>query len=153
MPELLATIRPDSVSIALLVHVGGAVVLVGGLITAATALVAGWRDPNAWLLRLGYRTLVFVALPGWILMRVGAAWTVSREHLPDSFDPTWLTIGFVAADAGGLLLLVALVAGGLGVRKLRDGGGAGLLKASTVISLLLIAAYVVAVWAMAGKPD
>ncbi len=153
MPELLAAVRPDSVSIALLVHVAGAMILVGGLVTAATALVAGWRGPSDWLLRFGYRVLVFAALPGWILMRAGAAWTVSREHLPDSFEPTWLTIGFVAAEGGGLLLLVALVAGGFGVRRLRGGGGAGLLKASTVISLLLIATYVVAVWAMAGKPD
>jgi hypothetical protein len=153
VPEVLATVRPDSVSIALLLHVGGAMILLGGLVTAATALVAGWRGPSEWLLRLGYRVLLAVALPGWILMRVGAAWTESREHFPDDFDPAWLGIGYVVADGGGLLLLASLIAGGIGVRKLRGGGGAGLLKASTVISLLLIAAYVVAVWAMAGKPD
>jgi len=39
------------------------------------------------------------------------------------------------------------------VRRLEAGGGSGLLKATMVISLILLAAYVVAVWAMAGKPD
>jgi hypothetical protein len=152
VPDLLATVRPDSVSVALLLHVGGAMILLGGLVTAAAALVAGWRTSSDWLLRFGYRSLLLAALPGWALMRLGAFWTVSREHLPDGFDPAWLTVGFVAADLGGLLLLASLVAGGVGVRRLREGGGAGLLKASTAISLLLIGTYVVAVWAMAGKP-
>ena len=99
-------------------------ILVGGLVTAATALApAGAR--RDWLLRFGYRVLVFAALPGWILMRAGAAWTASREHLPDSLEPTWLTIGFVAAEGGGLLLLVALVAGGFGVRRLRPAAAPG----------------------------
>jgi hypothetical protein len=57
------------------------------------------------------------------------------------------------ADAGGLILLISLVVGGFGVRRLRQGKGAGLLRATLVLSLILLAAYVVAVWAMAGKPD
>ncbi len=149
---MLAAIRPDSVSIALFVHVLGAMVLVGGLLTAAGALGLGWRGDDHRLLRFGYRALLAVALPGWILMRVGAGWTESREHLPDDFEPTWLTIGFVAAELGGALLLVSLVLGGIGVRRLRHGRGSGLLKASTLISVLLLATYLVAVWAMAGKP-
>ena len=54
---------------------------------------------------------------------------------------------------GGLILLVSLVLGGIGVYRLRDGKGSGLLKGTLVLALILLAAYVVAVWAMAGKPD
>lgn len=58
------------------------------------------------------------------------------------------------ADWGGLLFLLALVLGGVGVYRLRNGkGGAGLLKATMVIALILIVAYIVAVWAMSGKPN
>jgi hypothetical protein len=39
------------------------------------------------------------------------------------------------------------------VYRLRAGRGGGLLRATLVLSLILLAAYIVAVWAMAGKPD
>ena len=39
------------------------------------------------------------------------------------------------------------------MRRLKAGGGSGLLKATLILALVLLAAYVVAVWAMAGKPD
>jgi hypothetical protein len=90
-------------------------------------------------------------------MRIGAEWIYTREHwddLPEGVDePAWLGIGSILADLGGLILLVSLIVGGIGVRRLRDGKGAGLLKATMILSLLALAAYVVAVWAMSGKPD
>lgn len=152
---MLGAIRPDSVNVALVVHVLGAMVLVGGLTTAASALVLGWRDGTAQLLRVGYFSMLALALPGWIVMRIGAQWTESEENLPDEFveESTWLGIGYLTADLGGLLLLVGLVAGGIGVRRLRDGGGTALFRVSTLVPVLLLAAYVVTVWAMAGKPD
>jgi hypothetical protein len=148
-------VRSDAVSIALLVHVAGAMVLVGGLLTAATAAIVGWRDESASLRRFSYWTLLAVAFPGYIVMRIGAEWVYSKEHL-DSIpggDPTWIGIGRAAADGGGLLLLIALIIGGIGIRKARTGGGGGLLKASSVIATVLVAVYVVAVWAMGGKPS
>ena len=39
------------------------------------------------------------------------------------------------------------------MRKSRNGGGSGLLKASGVIATLLVAVYVVTIWAMGAKPD
>ena len=151
---MLAAIRPDSVNVALFVHVLGAMVLVGGLMTGASALAFGLRDSTARLLRVGYFSLLALALPGWLVMRIGAQWTESEENLPEVVeDSTWLGIGYLTADLGGLLLLVSLIAGGIGVRQLRDGKGSGLLKVSMVLSVLLVAAYLVTVWAMAGKPD
>ena len=59
----------------------------------------------------------------------------------------------VTADAGALLILISMILSGIGLRKLGSGGGLGLGRAVGVISIVLLAAYVVAVWAMAGKPD
>ena len=67
--------------------------------------------------------------------------------------PAWIGIGFIVADLGALLVLIALILGGIGVRRLRDGKGTGLLKAAMVIAWIVLAAALVAVWAMAGKPD
>ena len=145
-------VRPDSWDVPVFVHVLGAMTLMGGLVTAAGAGLLGWRDANGALRRFSALTLFAVALPGWIIMRVGAEWAVSREHL-DNANFAWLDIGFFTADIGGLVLLIALVLGGIGIRKARSGGGTGLLKASTVLAAVLIAAYVVAVWAMGGKPS
>ena len=52
-----------------------------------------------------------------------------------------------------MLLLIGLILGGFGVRRVRRGGGSGLLTATAVLALVALAAYVVAVWAMGAKPD
>jgi len=151
--SVLAIIRPDSWEFPLFLHVLGAMVLVGGLLTGASSLAFARGDVK--YLRLGYWSLLAVSLPGWILMRAGGEWIASREGWTKSGvpSPTWLDIGFLLADAGGLILLVSLVLGGFGVYRLRQGKGAGLLKATLVLAVILLAAYVVAVWAMSGKPD
>ena len=127
-------------------------ILVGGLLAGASLIdIRPRRRP---LLRLGYWTLLAVACPAYIVMRIGAQWIYSREgweKLDD--DPAWLGIGYIVADVGALLVLIALIVGGIGVRRLRNGGGQGLLKASMVIAWIVLAAALVAVWAMAGKPD
>jgi ABC-type maltose transport system permease subunit len=87
-------------------------------------------------------------------MRIGAQWIYSREGWEDlGNDPTWIGIGFIVADLGALITLIALILGGVGVYRLRSGKGAGLLKAAMVLAWIVLAAALVAVWAMAGKPD
>jgi hypothetical protein len=152
--SVLATIRPDGWNLPLLVHVAGAMILVGGVLTAVCALAVAGGDGR--LLRLGYRALLAVGLPGYLLMRAGAAWIADKEGFDEKGapDPTWLGIGFAVADVGALLLLIALVVGGIGASRVRKGeGGEGLLKATMAISIVLLVGYVVAIWAMAGKPD
>jgi len=144
-------VRPDSINLAVLVHVLGAMVLVGGLVTAAAAALIGWRDEAVGLRRLSYRTLLAVALPGGIVMFAGALWSESKEKLEDA-DLAWVGIGHIAAEGGGLLLIIALILGGIGQRKSRTGGGSGLIKASSIIATFLVAVYVVAIWAMGAKP-
>ena len=152
MISLLAAHRPTDWNFPLFVHVLGAMILVGGLLTGASILTFARGDVR--FLRLGYWTLLAVALPGYIVMRLGAQWIYSKEHLDDApSDPTWIGIGFIVADLGALLVLIALIVGGIGVRRLDSGGGQGLLKAAMVIAWLVLAAALVAVWAMAGKPD
>jgi hypothetical protein len=151
--SVLAIIRPDSWNWALLLHVGGAMILVGGLVAAGGASLLARRDATGTLWEFSYRMLVVVALPGLILMRVGAAWIYDKEGWTGDNDPTWIGIGFSTADGGALLLIIALILGGIGLRRVRRGEGHGLLRASGIIALVLLAAYVITVWAMAGKPD
>ena len=150
---IVATVRPDSWDFPLFLHVLGAMILVGGLLAGASSLALARGDVR--FLRLGYRSLLAVALPGWFLMRIGAEWIASREgwNATGVPTPTWLSIGFILADAGGFILLVSLIVGGIGVRRLRAGQGATLLRTTLVLSVLLLGVYVVAVWAMAGKPS
>jgi hypothetical protein len=153
---MLAAIRPDDQSFALLLHLVGATVVFGALLACATSILLARGETR--LLRLGYFSLLLVGLPGLILLRLAGEWLYhlqSWNKLPSQIDrPSWLDIGFIVADWGGLLFLVALVLGGIGVRRLRNGkGGTILLKSTMVISLVLAVGYVVAVWAMTGKPN
>ena len=155
MISLLAAHRPTDWNFPLFIHVLGAMILVGGLLAGASLITYARGDVR--LLRLGYWTLLFVAFPAYVVMRVGAEWIYSKEPYSDLpagvDDPTWIGVGYIVADAGALLVLIALIVGGIGVRRLRSGGGQGLLKAAMVIAWLVLAAALVAVWAMAGKPD
>jgi hypothetical protein len=154
--SVLAATRLDSWDLPLFVHVVGAMILVGGLVAGAAALAFARGEVR--LVRLGYWSLLAVSLPGWVLMRTGAEWIRSKEgwdDLPKGVDqPSWLDTGSIVADAGGLVLLVSLIAGGVGIYRLRERtGGVNLLRVTLVLSVILLAADVVAVWAMAAKPD
>jgi uncharacterized membrane protein len=157
---MLAVLRSDSLNFPLLLHVLGASILVGTLIAASAAQLLAWRRrapgdavPFA---RIAFRTLLLGALPAWFLMRIGAEWIASREGWNDVDDePLWLGIGYLTAEPGGLLLLVSIVLAGIGARRLArtdaERGGT-LVRVATVISFLLVVAYVIAVWAMSAKP-
>ncbi len=155
MSALFAAVRADEQNLPLFVHVLGATILVGGLVSASAILVLAKGDARS--LRLGYWTLLAVSLPGWIVMRVGAQWIYSEQgwdDLPDDVEePAWLGIGWLTAELGGLILLVSLIVGGIGVRRLRAEKGSALLRATMILSLVLLAAYVIAAWAMSGKPN
>ena len=124
MISLLAMQRPTDWNFPLFVHVLGAMVLVGGLLAGASLMTYARGDAR--FLRLGYWTLVCVALPGYVVMRIGAQWLYAKEGLDDLPDePAWIDIGYAVADIGALLVLIALIVGGIGVRRQRSGGGGG----------------------------
>jgi uncharacterized cupredoxin-like copper-binding protein len=152
--DVLAAIRPAGQDFPVLLHIVGATLVFGALLASATSLALA--RGQARLLRPGYFSLLFVALPGWILMRLSGEWIYRKQgwnSLPDQFqDATWLRIGFIVADGGAILFLLALVVGGIGVSRLRSGKSADLLKVTMMIAIVLALAFVVAVWAMTGKP-
>jgi uncharacterized membrane protein YidH (DUF202 family) len=155
--SVVGAIRGGSVNFPLFLHVLGAMLLMGTLFAVALALALSWRRQwtGAGLTRLGLRMLPIGVVPAYVLMRVGAQWTESRENLPEPVvDATWLSIGYITADGGAIVILVSVVLAVLGLRKLRSGtGGSRLAGAAGLLSTLLLAAYVVTVWAMSTKPD
>jgi len=59
----------------------------------------------------------------------------------------------LVAEPGLLLVLIATLLSGLGLRRARrSGGGGGLTRAAGVLAAILLVAYLVAVWAMTAKP-
>jgi len=148
-------IRPDSWNLPLLVHVGGAMALVASVSVAAVALIQGWRatDPSAASLkRFGARTLLYAAIPSYFVMRIAAEWILSREPKPVE-DATWVGDGYMAADVGLLLIVVAAIVANLAVRRAPDAGLGKLAKVGAVLSLVVVALYVFAIWAMTTKPS
>jgi hypothetical protein len=155
--SVLAAIRPDDWNFPLLLHVLGAMLLVGGLLAAVTSLWLGWRGDALTLPRLGFRSLLLVAFPAWWLMRIAAEWTASKEGFSGEEEgPAWLGIGYITAEGGGLLILISIILTGLGVRRMRQAEpprASVLVRIGTVLVTIVLAAYVVAVWAMTAKPD
>ena len=153
---VVGAIRGGSVNFPLFLHVLGAMLLVGTLIAAALALTLSWRRQwtTAGLTRFGLRVLPMGVVPAYVLMRIGAQWTESRENLPQPVvDATWLAIGYITADVGAPVILIAVILAAIGLRKLRSGGGSALAGASGILSVALLAAYLVTVWAMTTKPE
>jgi hypothetical protein len=130
-------------SLALFVHILGAMTLVGSLVLVLVALAD--RD-----LRLGYRSLLFGVVPGWIVMRGGAEWIAEKQGVND-IDPTpqWVDIGYSVADPMLLFIIISTVCAGLAARRQSTGG----LRATVLVLVsLMLVASVVAIWAMSTKP-
>ena len=145
----LADIRPDSWNLPLLLHVLGAMLLVGAVIAAAGALLtpAGGGDP-AGLRRFAFRTLLIGALPSYAVMRVGAEWLYSKEFGDSDDDPAWIAIGYITADLGAVLFLIALICAGIASAASKDRLG----RAAGVLVAIALVGWLVAVWAMGAKP-
>jgi hypothetical protein len=154
----LAAIRDDAVNLPLFLHVLGAMLLMGTLLAVALMLFAAWRrgdEEGGALRRYAFRTLLLGTLPSYILMRVGAQWVESEEFGGVEDEPGWIGVGYITSDGGAVLLLISLIVGGIAARRARtrapDGGRVGARVVAVLVSIML-AAYVVAVWAMTAKP-
>ena len=152
-------VRPDSWDFPLFFHVLGAMVMVGALVTAAYFLFAARRDGTLESLRAGYRTLLFAGIPAYLVMRIGAEWIADKEGWTDvDSPPDFIDIGYMTSDPGALLIIISTVLAGLAVRRAGQAQGAGEATAGTGVAVagwlitLSIAAFVVAIWAMATKP-
>jgi len=146
--SLLAAIRPGIWDLPLFIHVLGATALVGATATGVRAAIATNRSQApVWLRRFGFRTLLLVALPAFVVMRIGAEWMHSKE-IDGAADPRWITFGYTTADLGGLLLVVAIVLAWLAVRR----GRPGLARAAAALAGLALLGWIVTVWVMGAKP-
>lgn len=146
---MLAAVRPDSWNFPLFVHVLGAIVLAGsiGAVVVLAVAVRKRRAQGALLSRVAFRTLIFVAVPSWIVMRVGAQLIVDKEF-PDK-APGWVGVGFAVSEPG-LILLIAL--GILAWRSARRGGVGRASVAVAILAPVYLATLAVAWWAMSAKP-
>jgi hypothetical protein len=151
----VVTTRPDAAEFWLFLHILGGMATVGALALSLLSLAGAWRSGSAALTRLGFRALLYGAIPGFIVLRVAAQLVADKEGLgSDDVDLTWLDIGFMVTDMGVLLLIVATVLAGLAMRRARraDAGPAISARITTGLVSILLVAYLVAVWAMTAKP-
>ena len=144
----LALTRPGEWEIPLFFHVLGAMVLVGALVLAATALASAWRADDSGALRLGYRALLIGALPAWFVMRIAAQFTLDES--PFDEDEGWVGVGFITSEPTLLLLIAATVLAGVSVRR---AAGGTRVRVAVVLVGISLAAYAVAIWAMTTKPS
>jgi hypothetical protein len=146
---MLAVVRPDSWNFPLFLHVLGAIVLAGsiGAVIVLAVAVRKRRAQGALLSRVALRTLIFVAVPSWIVMRVGAQLIVDKEF-PDK-APGWVGVGFAVSEPG-LILLIAL--GVLAWVSARRGGVGRASVAVAILAPVYLGALAVAWWAMSAKP-
>jgi hypothetical protein len=145
--NVLAFVRPDAWDFPLFLHVLGAVLLFGGVASAALVSFAGLRTPaHAPFLRsLAFKTTLFLVWPAYILMRAGAQWIYDKENLdPDS--PGWITVGVVVGDGGILVLLLLTLLGWLALRRANVG------RWFAALAGLYLVALGVAWFAMSAKP-
>jgi hypothetical protein len=148
---MVATLRPDAWDFPLFVHVAGAMLLVGALVVVVATMGAAIRrgDGVEVLTGLAFRTLLLGVLPAYVLMRAGAEWIASKEDVPDDVD--WIGIGYGTSDGGLLLTIIAAIVAWRASRRGAAGPG-GLGRAVVVLSVVLLAAYAVSIWAMTTKP-
>ncbi|HVG68369.1 MAG TPA: hypothetical protein VM785_09235 [Gaiellales bacterium] len=156
MPLLI--IRPDDWNFPLLLHVAGAMVMCGALVVAAATLLLAVRssgDDRVSLARFSFRILLIGVLPAYIVMRGAAEWIYSKEGFSGDNDPGWIGIGYITSDLGLLLIIISTVLAGLAARRIRANpdGPSVMTRISMALTFILIAAYVVAVWAMTTKPS
>jgi hypothetical protein len=132
----------------LFLHVLGAMTLVGALLAVMLVSWVAWRRPEiAVLRRTAWTTLIAVALPAYIVMRLAGQWIYSKEGFSGNDDPTWLGVGFGVADAGLLLLLITIGAAFWWLRSGKPVAGRIVAVLSAVYLVLLAVAWL----AMSGK--
>ena len=130
-------------------HVGGAMVLMGALLLSVTALAGAWRADDAGNLRLGYRALLVGALPADLVMRIAGQLLIGDDAYEPVEEDTWVGIGYMTSELGLLLMIIATVLAGISVKR---SAGGGRVRAATILIGLIVALYLITIWAMTTKP-
>lgn len=141
----------------LFLHVLGAMLLVGLLLGVAFALVFAWRPTagreHVALTRFAFWTLLAGVIPSFLLMRISAQWVESEA--PFDENATWIDVGYIVSEPIGVpAMVLSTVFAGVAMRRMeRDGSTSVLARIAAVLTLIFIAALLVAIWAMTTKPD
>jgi hypothetical protein len=132
----------------LFLHVLGAMTLVGAILAVVLLSWVAWARPELGVLRRAtWTTLLVVALPSYLVMRLAGQWIYSKEGFSGKNDPTWLGVGFGVADMGLLLLLVTAGCSFWWLRSSKQVAGRIVAGLSSVYLVLLAIAWL----AMSGK--
>jgi hypothetical protein len=132
----------------LFLHVLGAMITVGGILTVVVLSAVAWNRAEAAFLRRATFAALVVTIPFYILLRVFAEVMYSDEK--DAFagkDPTWVGIGYITSDAGFLILLITIGLAYWWKRSEKPVAG----RIVAVLSTLLLLMLTVAMLAMSGK--
>ena len=155
---MLTIVRSGAWEWALLFHVTGALVLVGGMVLLVVAALTAERHDSPesilTLRRLGLRTLLVVVVPAFVLMRVSAEWVRSEDAFAD--DVGWIGMGYVVSDLGLVVLIALTLLSWRSVRGAFANGGTRrnvAARAYTVLASVYLLALLATTWAMTTKPD
>ena len=147
---MIAMLRPPAWDLPLFLHVFGAMVLFGAALATATLSLTSWRLPDVTALaRSSFWALLGAAIPAWLVMRIGAEWTYSKEK-NDFFasgDPSWIGVGLIVAD-GGLLILLLLTGLAFWWKRSQKPLAGRIVSGLAVLYIVLLA---IAWLAMSGK--
>ena len=141
----------------LFLHVLGAMLLVGLLLAVAFALVFAWRPRDGGeqvaLTRFAFWTLLVGVIPSFLLMRITAQWVESEA--PFDEDASWISIGYITSEPVAVPgIVLSTVFAGVAMRRMtRDGSASVLGRVAAILTLIVIAALLVAIWAMTAKPE
>jgi hypothetical protein len=129
----------------LFLHVLGAMLTVGAILTAVVLSFVAWKRPDLEFLRRATFTTLLIAIPFYILLRVFAQIILSDEDFDK--DPGWVGFGFLATDLGLLIFLASIGCAWWWVRS----GNAIAGRIVAVLSSIYLVLLVVAMLAMSGK--
>lgn len=153
---LLAAIRPSSWNPLLFIHIAGAIALVAITILAIFAVRKALSAGDQPTTKFAFRVLLWGVIPSWIVMRVGAQLFADKEYPGSGHDPSWLGVGYSTSEGGFVFLIVVLILTGLAARKAKGGqpmAGSTGLKVASLLTYLLVVAWVGAIFAMTTKPS
>ncbi|HEY0417665.1 MAG TPA: hypothetical protein VGC78_14895 [Gaiellaceae bacterium] len=129
----------------LFLHIFGAMTTFGVILTAVVLSVVAWRRPDAVFLRRATFTTLLVSIPCFVVLRVFAQVILDDEDFAK--DPAWVGFGFLATDAGLLVLLASIGCAWWWVRSGKPVAGRIVAALSSIYLLLLT----IAMLAMSGK--
>jgi hypothetical protein len=152
---MIAALRPTDWNWLLFGHLATAFLLVGGLILMTVVSIAAERtassDQVPLLRALAFRVNLLLVVPMLVAIHIFGAILSDREY--DSSEPGWLGAGFAITSVATIVAVVLVFLQFWVVRRVRRGATAGWpAVAATYLAPLLLAAMVVVIVLMAGKP-